>query len=101
MTMADYLLKTCSDNSHSHLTKAQVFELQSHGAIDWLRGSLNEATPKKKAVLKIRRFFAARGLSCTVGGELAIMLENENRWVANSMLDLIFREKRRSHALEM
>jgi hypothetical protein len=100
MSLADYAAHTCDDHSHSHLTKAQVYELQSHGAIEWLRGSLNQATPKMKAVLRIRRFFLARGLSCSVGAGIAIMLCGHNRDIANSMLDNIFRDKRNSHSSE-
>jgi hypothetical protein len=87
MSLADYSLHTCDDHSHSHLTKAQVYELQIHGGIEWLRGSLSDATFKNKAVLKITRYFAARGLSCSIGGELVEMLgDDSRRGIANAML---------------
>jgi hypothetical protein len=80
MSLADYSNHTCDDHSHSHLSKAQVYELQSHGGLEWLRGSLSEATFKNKAVLKITRYFSARGLSCSVGGELAEALCTREEW---------------------
>jgi hypothetical protein len=58
--------------------------------VERLRGSLNNATPKVKAVLRISRYFRPRGLSCSVGGELAVMLCGHNRDIAKSMLDNIY-----------
>jgi len=80
MSLEDYSRHTCDDHSHSHLSKAQVYELQSHGAIEWLRGSLSSSTPKLKGVLRIRRYFAARGLSCSVGGVLVHALARKEDW---------------------
>jgi len=80
MSLEDYSRHSCDDHSHSHLSKAQVYELQSHGAIEWLRGSLSTSTKKDKGVLKIRRYFAARGLSCSVGGELVEALGTREEW---------------------
>jgi hypothetical protein len=98
MSLADYALHTCVDNSHSHLTKAEAYELQTLGLVEWLRGSLNNATPQVKAVLRISRYFPVRGLSCRVGGELAAMLCGHNRDIASSMLDNI--RHRPSHDYE-
>jgi hypothetical protein len=93
MSLDSYLLHTCDDHSHSHLSKSQVYELQSHGAIEWLRGSLagvegpRTQRSKVKPVLKIRRFFSTRGLSCSVGCELAEMLADASRRpIASAML---------------
>ena len=87
MSLTDYALHSCDDHSHSHLTKAQVYELQSHGAIEWLRGSLSTATSKNKAVIKMIRYWATRGLSCSVGSEIAEMLaDHSRRPIGSSML---------------
>jgi len=87
MSLADYSIHTCDDHSHSHLSKAQVYELQSHGAIEWLRGSLSTATAKNKAVIKMIRYWATRGLSCSVGAELTEMLRDDSRReIASAML---------------
>jgi hypothetical protein len=85
MSLEDYKLHSCNDHSHSHLSKAQVYELQSHGVIEWLYGSIT-STAKDKGVFRIRRFFAARGLSCSVGSELAEMLRiPETKAIASVM----------------
>ena len=83
MTLDLYDQHTCNDRSHSHLRKSEIDILQSVGALEWLRGSYEGKSKKErnreKAVVKISRFFAARGLSCSVGGELAEMLASEER----------------------
>jgi hypothetical protein len=87
MSLADYSTHSCDDHSHSHLNKAQVYELQSHGAIEWLRGSLSTATAKNKAVIKMIRYWSTRGLSCSVGSEIAAMLcDDSRRSIGASML---------------
>lgn len=84
MTLSDYDRHTCKDHSHIHLSNTELEELDDNCAIDWLRGSraglsVKQRSKMPKCVVKIRRFFAARGLSCSVGGELAEMLASEQR----------------------
>jgi SOS response regulatory protein OraA/RecX len=90
MSLEDYSRHTCDDHSHSHLSKSQVEELQRHGALEWLRGSLGSQSKKErskeKPVVKIRRFFAARGLSCSVGAEIAEMLRDDGRRLIGSAM---------------
>jgi hypothetical protein len=87
--MAEYAVHSCDDHSHSHLSQTKIDELQDHGAIEWLRGSYIgksqrelarlKAKSQENCVVKIRRFFSARGLSCSVGAELAEMLRDPSR----------------------
>lgn len=95
-----YDLHNCHDRSHAHLTKTGVDELQAVGALEWLRGTYKgksqteHSRDKTKSVVRIRRSFAARGLSCSVGDGVKAMLDEEvTRAIGNVMLSHI---KRRS-----
>ena len=61
----------CSDGSHGHLTLAQRNELLEHGVVEWL------LFPR---VLKLKRQIGLRGLSCKVGGRLAVGVERRELW---------------------
>lgn len=94
MTLENYDQHTCTDRSHSHLSKTQIDGLQAVGALEWLRGTYEgkskKERSKEKAVVKIRRFFAARGLSCSIGDGVVEMLDaEERRSIGNVMLSHI------------
>jgi hypothetical protein len=93
-SMVEYSLHTCDDRSHPHLSHSEIDALQNVGALDWLIGSYvgksereRAKSRREKCVVKIRRFFSARGLSCSVGSELAEMLADASRRpIASAML---------------
>jgi len=80
-TLEDYAQHTCSDRSHGHLSKTELADNRKHGLIEVLREEHIEIVrhPVRRrihhrAVVRIVRTLAARGLSCSVGSRLVIAL---------------------------
>jgi hypothetical protein len=84
-TLGDYALHTCSDRSHAHLSRAEYDDNLSHGLVELLRGPDHRL--RRKAVVRAVRTLPVRGLSCTVGEALVLMLaDDRGRGVAKAML---------------
>lgn len=89
---ADLAHLRCTDGSHAHLTWAQLrqyrdlglIELNADGTIAWLRRPSAKGTNRServKGVVRLKRQIGIRGLSCKVGGTLAVAVEKrEEDW---------------------
>lgn len=94
----DYSLRACSDHSHSHISRAQLWDLQKHNLIKWVairyRGEElaqtdNEPDVEKHwsgGVVKIAKVFGFRGTSSMLGAYLAAALRARESW-ALTMLE--------------
>lgn len=101
-TLHDYSLHTCSDRSHSHLSRSQVYDFEKHGSINWIaiRYADRQLIPTSKpdvskkwlgGIVRISRSFKFRGLSSDVGAYLAENIRRGESW-ALAMLDQIENE---------
>ncbi|MGO9641498.1 MAG: hypothetical protein ACLP1Y_09375 [Candidatus Acidiferrales bacterium] len=84
-TLEDYAQHTCSDHSHAHLSRVELADNLRNGLVELVRAE-DGRLPQKIIVRQVRTL-TARGLSCTVGEGLVVMLRRENeRAVALVML---------------
>jgi len=66
----------CCDGSHAHISNVELTDGRSRKRIElgWLR----EPAPHVKGVVRQVREFPFRGLSCQVGGPLAVAIHEGN-----------------------
>lgn len=87
-TLEDYALHTCADRSHGHLSRVELADNLRHGFVEVLRHGNSKA--HLKPVVRLVRTLPARGLSCSVGAELAAALRDDaERGWAIAMLNQI------------
>lgn len=83
-TLRDYDLHNCSDRSHFHFSKSEYDEQLRDGSVELVR--MPDRRRGQKAIVRIVRI-AKRGLSCSAGTELAMMMtEDDSRPIAQTML---------------
>jgi hypothetical protein len=80
-----YSRHSCDDRSHQHLSKAQVYELDSHGSIEWLKRPVDR---RDKGIVRISRLYMARGLSSKFGAVLAVAIALKHGWARAMLLDI-------------
>ena len=90
--LRDYLLRTCSDHSHFHVSRGQLYDLEKHRSIKWvaIRYRGEELVPidnppdiDKKwdgGVVRISMIFGFRGVSACLGEYLARALREREGW---------------------
>jgi hypothetical protein len=88
-TLEEYARHTCDDRSHFHLSRTEYNENLALGLIEVVRAPecSRKGVMRVKAIVRTVRVLAARGLSCSMGEALPIMLsENGSRGVALVMM---------------
>jgi hypothetical protein len=105
-TLEDYARHTCFDHSHSHLSRAQLYDHDKHGSIEWIaiRYSDRELVPvtdkpdptrrSSGGVVRISRIFPARGLSSNLGENLAAAVMNGESWALAMFAQMSRRNER-------
>lgn len=83
--LTEYARRPCGDNSHKHLSRAQVRRCESEGRVLWLRrpdsqgkgGVLTlQAPPPGRVIDRVM----IRGASCFVGGAVVIAAARGELW---------------------
>jgi hypothetical protein len=89
--LSDWLMHSCTDNSHRHITSAKASEDTTDGASEWI------APPRdrrgKKIVRVIARNIPIRGTSALIGTYLKIALAAEEDWAVTMFATIRMRRE--------
>jgi hypothetical protein len=97
----DFQLHTCSDRSHCHISRAQLYDLEKYRSIRWVAIRYNkgeELVPienpdvNKKwdsGIVRISMVFGFRGMSSSVGEYLADALRRRESWAVAMLAQII------------
>jgi hypothetical protein len=85
-TAEDLARHRCDDSSHVHLSRAEVWDLECEGLVEWVRHPLTRA--EKGIVRLCRRVLVARGLSCRVGEHLAEGVRRRLPWATLMLAEI-------------
>jgi hypothetical protein len=83
--LADCSAHSCGDGSHVHLSRAQLWDLEADGLIEWMHRPANR---HDKGIVQLRRLVGTRGLSARVGAVLAEAVRLRLDWALLMLSDI-------------